>query len=208
MDSSRTDDFADAERGFIDTIRPCVIKDAAGEVVWDGDSYDFLTGDAPETVHPSLWRMGTLVAKHGLFEVVDGIYQVRGFDLSNITFVEGSTGVIVIDPLISTETAAAALALYRQHRGERAVKAVIYTHSHVDHFGGVLGVTSPEAVAAGEVQVIAPEGFLEHAVAENLYVGTAMARRAGYMYGAVLPRDPRGSVGAGLGHTTSTGEVG
>jgi alkyl sulfatase BDS1-like metallo-beta-lactamase superfamily hydrolase len=201
-------DFADADRGFLGTIDPCVVRDASGDVVWDGDSFSFLAGDAPDTVHPSLWRQGTLVAKHGLFEVVEGIYQVRGFDLSNITFIEGDTGIIVVDPLISTETAAAALALYREHRGQREVRAVIYTHCHVDHFGGVLGVTSVEAVDRGEVDVIAPAGFLEHAVSENLYAGVAMGRRAGYMYGAALPRDPRGSVGAGLGHTTSTGEVG
>lgn len=200
-------DFADVSRGFLGTIDPCVIRNSTGKVVWDGDSFSFLTGDAPETVHPSLWRQGTLVAHHGLFEVVEGIYQVRGFDLSNITFVESDTGVIVIDPLISTETAAAALTLYREHRGPRKVRAVIYTHSHVDHFGGVLGVTSVDAVNRGEVEVIAPVGFLEHAVAENIYVGTAMSRRAGYMYGAALPRGPKGSVGAGLGHTTSTGEI-
>ncbi|MGW8482787.1 alkyl/aryl-sulfatase [Microbacterium sp. NPDC055903] len=152
--------------------------------------------------------MSKLVARHGLFEVVDGIYQVRGFDLSNITFVESDEGIIVIDPLISTETASAALDLYRAHRGDRPVKAVIYTHSHVDHFGGVLGVTSLDDVDSGRVQIIAPAGFLEHAVSENVYAGTAMGRRAGYMYGAALPRSPRGSVGAGLGHTTSTGEVG
>lgn len=201
-------DFADAHRGFIGTIDPCRILDASGEVVWDGEGFSFLQEDAPDTVHPSLWRQGGLVAQHGLFEVTPGIYQVRGFDLSNITFVEGDSGVIVIDPLISTETAAAALELYRQHRGQRAVRAVIYTHCHVDHFGGVLGVTSAGAVALREVEVIAPEGFLEHAVSENLYAGVAMGRRAGYMYGAALPRGPRGSVGAGLGHTTSTGEVG
>ena len=132
-------------------------------------------GDAPDTVNPSLWRQSQLVAKHGLFEVVEGIYQVRGFDLSNVTFVEGDTGVIVIDPLISTETAAAALGLYRQHRGDRPVVAVIYTHSHVDHFGGVFGASSPGEVDAGDVQIIAPEGFVEHAVAENVYAGTAMA---------------------------------
>ncbi|WP_081863984.1 alkyl/aryl-sulfatase [Mycetocola saprophilus] len=201
-------DFADADRGFLGTIDPCVIRDATGGVVWDGDSFAFLNGERPETVHESLWRQSTLVAKHGLFEVVEGIYQVRGFDLSNITFVEGDTGIIVIDPLISTETAAAALDLYRTHRGDRPVRAVIYTHCHVDHFGGVLGVTSAEAVDRGEVQIIAPAGFLEHAVSENLYAGVAMSRRAGYMYGAALPRGPHGSVGAGLGHTTSTGEVG
>ncbi|MCT9821382.1 MBL fold metallo-hydrolase [Microbacterium sp. W1N] len=205
---SDTRDFDDAERGFIAALDDGVIQASDGRVVWDADSYAFLDGDAPDTVNPSLWRQSQLVAKHGLYEVVEGIYQVRGFDLSNITFVEGDTGVIVIDPLISTETAAAALALYRTHRGDRRVVAVIYTHSHVDHFGGAFGVTTVEDAASGAVKVIAPEGFTEHAVAENVYAGTAMARRAGYMYGAALARGPQGAVGAGLGQTTSTGEVG
>ena len=174
--------------------------------MWDGDSYDFLEGDSPKTVHPSLWRQSKLNALQGLFEVVPGIYQVRGLDLSNITFVEGDTGVIVIDPLISAECAAAAIALYRQHRGERGVTAVIYTHSHLDHFGGVKGVVTQDQVDAGDVAVIAPAGFVEHAVAENVFAGVAMARRAGYMYGAKLPRSIVGQVGAGLGQTTSTGE--
>ena len=158
-------------------------------------------------MHPSLWRQSQLCAKQGLYEVVEGIYQVRGLDLSNISFIEGDTGIIVIDPLVSTETASAALALYRTHRGERPVVAVIYTHSHVDHFGGVLGVTSQADVDAGKVAVLAPEGFTEHAVQENVYAGTAMARRAGYMYGAALDRGPQGQVGCGLGQTPSTGEV-
>ena len=200
-------DFADADRGSIAKQEPCVITAADGRVVWDNDVYAFLTGDAPTSVHPSLWRQSTLVAKQGLYEVVPGIYQIRGFDLSNMTVIEGDTGIIVIDPLVSTEVAAAALALYRQHRGDRAVRAVIYTHSHVDHFGGVLGVTSQEDVDAGRVVVIAPEGFTEHAVQENVYAGTAMARRAGYMYGAALDRGPQGQVGCGLGQTPSTGEV-
>ena len=202
-----TQDFADADRGFIAKQDPCVITAADGRVVWDNDVYAFLTGDAPTSVHPSLWRQSTLVAKQGLYEVVPGIYQIRGFDLSNMTVIEGDTGVIVIDPLVSTEVAEAALALYRQHRGDREVRAVIYTHSHVDHFGGVLGVTSQEDVDAGKVAVIAPEGFTEHAVQENVYAGTAMARRAGYMYGAALARGPQGQVGCGLGQTPSTGEV-
>ncbi len=202
-----TRDFEDADRGFIAAKHPCVIKAADGRVVWDNDVYAFLNGDAPTTVHPSLWRQSQLVAKQGLYEVVEGIYQVRGLDLSNVTFVEGDTGIIVIDPLVSTETAAAALALYREHRGNRAVAAVIYTHSHVDHFGGVLGVTTQAEVDAGTVAVLAPEGFTEHAVQENVYAGTAMARRAGYMYGAALDRGPQGQVGCGLGQTPSTGEV-
>ncbi|MGV0047804.1 alkyl/aryl-sulfatase [Mycobacterium colombiense] len=201
-------DFADADRGFIAAASPCVITAADGRVVWDNDAYSFLSGPAPTSVHPSLWRQSTLAAKQGLYEVVPGIYQVRGFDISNITFVESDTGVIVIDPLVSTEVAAAALALYRTHRGgERPVVAVIYTHSHVDHFGGVLGVTSQQEVDAGAVAVLAPEGFIEHAVSENVYAGPAMTRRATYMYGALLPRGPMGQVGCGLGQAPSTGEV-
>ncbi|MCV7135561.1 MBL fold metallo-hydrolase [Mycobacterium hodleri] len=202
-----TRDFADADRGFIAALEPCVVKAADGRVVWDNDVYSFLTGDAPTSVHPSLWRQSTLAAKQGLYEVVSGVYQVRGLDLSNVSFIEGDTGVIVIDPLVSTETAAAALALYRAHRGDRAVTAVIYTHSHVDHFGGVLGVTTQADVDAGRVEVIAPAGFIEHAVQENVYAGTAMTRRAAYMYGTVLARGPQGQVGCGLGQTPSTGEV-
>ena len=202
-----TGDFEDARRGLIGRLDPCVVRAADGRVVWDNASYGFLVGAAPDSVNPSLWRQSQLVAMDGLFEVVPGIYQVRGFDLSNITFVEGDRGVLVIDPLLTSETAAAALALYRQHRGVRPVVGVIYTHSHVDHFGGVKGVTSQADVDAGRCTIIAPEGFLEHAVAENVYAGTAMARRSGYMYGAALDRGPGGQVGAGLGQTTSTGAI-
>ncbi|MCB7136165.1 alkyl/aryl-sulfatase [Cellulosimicrobium marinum] len=204
---SDTQDVEDAARGFLGRRTPGAVTADDGRVVWDGDTYDFLTGDAPDTVNPSLWRQSTLVAQQGLYEVVEGIYQVRGLDLSNVTFVEGTRGVIVIDPLISTETAAAALALYREHRGDRPVTGVIYTHSHVDHFGGVKGVTTQEDVDAGRVPVLAPSGFVEHAVSENVYAGTAMSRRAGYMYGAALACGPQGAVGAGLGQTTSTGTI-
>lgn len=200
-------DSEDAARGLIARRVPNAVRADGGQIVWDNDTYAFLKGDAPDTVNPSLWRQSQLVAEQGLFEVVEGIYQVRGLDLSNITFVEGATGVLVIDPLISTETAAAALALYREHRGERPVTGVLYTHSHVDHFGGVKGVTTQEDVDAGRVPVLAPEDFTEHAVAENVYAGTAMGRRAAYMYGAALARGPQGAVGAGLGQTTSTGTV-
>jgi alkyl sulfatase BDS1-like metallo-beta-lactamase superfamily hydrolase len=201
-------DFDNADRGFIAALSPCVISAADGRVVWDNDVYSFLGGPAPTSVHPSLWRQSTLTAKQGLYEVVPGIYQVRGFDISNITFVEGDTGVIVIDPLVCTEVAAAALGLYRANRGgDRPVLAVIYTHSHVDHFGGVLGVTSQADVDAGSVAVLAPQGFTEHAVQENVYAGPAMTRRATYMYGALLARGPLGQVGCGLGQAASTGEV-
>ncbi|KOV60551.1 alkyl/aryl-sulfatase [Streptomyces sp. MMG1121] len=201
-------DFADAGRGFVARLEPGVVRDAGGRVVWDADAYGFLEQECPPSAHPSLWRQSGLVARQGLYEVVPGIYQVRGLDLSNITFVEGERGVVVVDPLISAEVAAAALELYREHRGVRPVTAVIYTHSHVDHFGGVRGVVDPEEVAAGRVPVIAPAGFLEHAASENVFTGTAMARRSGYMYGAALPKGPAGQIGCGLGQTTSTGTVG
>ncbi|MBH0775371.1 alkyl/aryl-sulfatase [Nocardia bovistercoris] len=200
-------DESDARRGFVAALEPGVVTTADGTVVWDNDSYDFLRARCPDSVHPGLWRQSGLVGAQGLFEVTEGIYQIRGLDLSNMTLVEGDSGVVVIDPLISVETAAAALALYRAHRGDRPVTGLVYTHSHVDHFGGALGVTTAEAVESGRCPVLAPAGFLEHAVTENVYAGTAMARRAAYMYGAVLPRGPLGQVGAGLGQTTSVGTV-
>jgi alkyl sulfatase BDS1-like metallo-beta-lactamase superfamily hydrolase len=199
-------DFDDAERGFVARTAQRQVLATDGRVVWDLDAYGFLDGDAPDTAHPSLWRQSQLLVKDGLFEVVPGIYQLRGFDLSVMSVVETETGVIVIDPLISKETAAAAFELYREHRGDRPVIAMIYTHSHIDHFGGVKGVISDDDVTSGRTQVIAPVGFMEAAVAENVYAGTAMARRAGYMYGAALPKGPDAQIGAGLGQTTSTGE--
>lgn len=202
-------DFDDARRGFVATLSPALVKMTDGRVIYDMESYAFLGLDAecPDTVNPSLWRQGQLNVLHGLFEVAPGFYQVRGLDLSNMTIVEGQSGIIVIDPLVSAETAAAALGLYRQHRGERPVRAVIYTHSHVDHFGGVKGVVSADDVRAGQVPILAPEGFMEHAVSENVYAGTAMGRRAIYMYGPLLGRGPTGQVSAGLGTTTSAGTV-
>ncbi|MGW0247094.1 alkyl/aryl-sulfatase [Nocardia goodfellowii] len=200
-------DRADTRRGFIAALEPGVVTTADGTVVWDNDSYAFLREPCPASVHPSLWRQSGLVIEQGLYEVAPGIYQIRGLDLSNMTLVEGDTGVVVIDPLISAETAAAGLALYRAHRGDRPVTGLVYTHSHVDHFGGAMGVITADQVAAGRCPVLAPAGFLEHAVAENIYAGTAMTRRAAYMYGAVLPRGPLGQVGAGLGQTTSLGTV-
>ncbi|TMR11853.1 MBL fold metallo-hydrolase [Nonomuraea turkmeniaca] len=194
-------DFAAADRGFIAKLSPGVIKTADGRVIWDGDSYDFLQGECPVTAHPSLWRQAQLCARQGLYEVADGLYQVRGLDLSNMTLVEGDNGVIVIDPLISTECAAAALKLYRAHRGARPVTGVIYTHPHADHFGGVRGVTR------GGVPILAPAGFLDHAVAESVSAGPALTRRAVYMYGPALPRSPEGQIGCGLGMTVSTGTL-
>ncbi|TDD38712.1 MBL fold metallo-hydrolase [Actinomadura sp. KC06] len=196
-------DFENADKGFVGSASQAKIKDASGKVVWDLDAYAFLDGPCPETANPSLWRQSQLTAKHGLYQVTDGIYQVRGFDLSNVSFVEGDAGVIVVDPLLSSECAAAALALYREHRGDRPVTAVIYSHSHADHFGGVRGVVPDGA----DIPVIAPAGFLESAVAENVYAGTAMNRRAVFMYGTVLPRHAAGQIGAGLGPNTSIGTI-
>lgn len=203
---SDTQDFEDVNRGLVAPIEGPVLADD-GTVLWDNSTYGFLQGDAPDSVNPSLWRQSKLASVGGLFEVVPGIYQVRGMDLSNTSFIEGDEGVVVIDTLLSAETGAAALALYRTHRGDRPVKAIIYTHSHADHFGGVKGFVSQEEVDAGQVKIFAPEGFIEHAVSENVYAGTAMNRRAGYMYGAALARGPQGQVGAGLGQTLSTGTV-
>ena len=204
-----TTDFADADRGFLRPLEPGVIKDGQGRTVWDMDAYGFLRGECPPSVNPSLWRQSQLNTRQGLYEVAPGIYQLRGLDLSVMTVVEGATGIIVIDPLISRETAAAGLGLYRAQRGaDRPVVAVVYSHSHIDHFGGVLGVTTVDEVESGRCAVIAPSGFADEAVAENVYAGTAMTRRATYMYGAALPKGPMGSVGAGLGQTTSLGDKG
>ncbi len=202
------EDFEDARRGFVAALSPALVGGTSGRVVWDMESYSFLAEECPDSVNPSLWRQSQLNAIHGLFEVVPGIYQVRGLDLSNMTIVEGDEGVLVIDPLICAETAAAALALYREHRGQRPVTGLLYTHCHVDHFGGALGVVDARDVDAGRIPVLAPEGFLEHAISENVYAGTAMARRAAYMFGAALQRGPRGQVGTGLGMTVSTGSIG
>ncbi|MFF1713105.1 alkyl/aryl-sulfatase [Streptomyces sp. NPDC058268] len=199
------DDFADADKGFIAALTPGVVKNGKGQVVWDGDAYGFLKKDAPKSANKSLWRQSQLVSKQGLYKVTERVYQVRGLDLSNMTLIEGDTGVVVIDPLISAETAAAALKLYRTHRGDKKVTGLIYTHPHVDHFGGCRGVL-PDG--AGDVPILAPDGFMEHAVSENVYAGTAMQRRSGYMYGALLPKSPAGQIGCGLGQTVSLGSIG
>ncbi|GGQ27878.1 alkyl sulfatase [Streptomyces griseomycini] len=201
-------DFADADRGFVAAYTGGPITTPSGRTAWDADAHRFLADAAdtpPTTVDPSLWRQARLLSRQGLYEVTDRIYQIRGLDLSNMTVVEGDTGIIVIDPLTSAETATAALRLYRDHRGNRPVKAMIYTHPHVDHFGGCRGVL-PDG--ADGTPVLAPQGFMEHAVSENVYVGPAMSRRAGYMYGTKLPTEAGGHVGCGLGLAVSTGTVG
>lgn len=201
--------FDDAQRGFVAPLSQDVIKAQDGRPVWNPKQYAFIKpgSEAPDTVNPSLWRQSQLINISGLFKVAERIYQVRNQDLSNMSIVEGDQGIIVIDPLISAETGKAALDLYYQHRPKKPVVAVIYSHSHVDHYGGVRGVIQEADVKAGKVKIYAPEGFLEAAVAENVMAGTAMSRRASYMYGNLLPPDPKGQVGAGLGTTTSSGTI-
>jgi len=205
---SDIDDFASAAKGLVAPLPDGQIKDASGHIVWDMTGYSFLgSAEAPETVNPSLWRQERLNDHAGLFEVVHGIHQVRGFDLSNMTIIEGHTGLIIIDPLISAETAAAGLKLYHDKVTQKPVIAVIYSHSHVDHYGGVKGVVSEDDVKTGRAKIYAPVGFMENAVIENVFAGTAMSRRALYMYGALLPKSPQGQVGTGLGKTNSLGTI-
>ena len=201
-------DFERARRGFLAAHPTGRIDDEQGRRVIDISRYAFLQHDAPDTVHPSLWRHAQLNVHHGLFEVVPGIWQVRGYDISNITFIRGDEGWVVIDPLTNEHTARAAYALVSEHLGHRPVTAVIYTHSHADHFGGVLGVTSQAEVDAGRCQVIAPEGFLHETVGENVIAGPAMSRRATYQFGPLLPAAPTGHVDCGLGNAIPIGPPG
>lgn len=197
------EDFA--ARGFVAAPEAPQIRGADGRVVWDFTAYDFLQGDAPETVNPSLWRHARLLTRAGLFQVAERVYQVRGFDVSNMTIIVGDNGLILIDPLTSREAAEAALALARRTLGDRPVRAVIYTHSHADHFGGVRGVVDEAEVRAGRVEIIAPEGFMEHAVTENVIAGNAMGRRALYQFGAGLTPGPEGQMTSGIGVAISAG---
>jgi alkyl sulfatase BDS1-like metallo-beta-lactamase superfamily hydrolase len=208
---ANTQEFEDAKRGFIAPLPDNgVIRNAKGETVYDLAKFTSFVkqgSKAPDTVNPSLWRQSQLILLGGLFKVAEGLYQVRAADLSNITFVEAPDGLIVIDPLISEETAKYALDLYYQHRPKKPVVAVIYSHSHVDHYGGVRGVVSENDVKSGKVKIYAPKGFIDAAVAENVMAGNAMSRRASYMYGNLLPQSATGQVGAGLGPTSSFGTV-
>lgn len=203
-----TTDFDAARRGFVATIPGGVIRTSNGTVLWNLPAYDFINSDnPPATVNPSLWRMARLNMNHGLYEVVPGVYQVRGFDIANLTIMEGETGVILVDPLTACETAHAALELYYAHRPRRPVRAVIYSHSHADHYGGVKGVMSEEDARSGRVQVIAPDGFLDAVAGENVLAGNPMQRRAQFQFGALLPPGPRGQVDAGLGKAVARGTL-
>jgi alkyl sulfatase BDS1-like metallo-beta-lactamase superfamily hydrolase len=202
------EDFENATRGLIARLDTLTIKDASGKVVWDLEAFKaFIAVDtpAPDTVNPSLWRNAQLNMQYGLFKVTDRIYQVRGYDVSNISFIQGNTGWIVFDPLISTESAKAAYDLVTQQLGKRPIVAVVYSHSHVDHYGGARGIVDEKDVVSKKVRIIAPEGFLEHAISENVIAGNVMSRRAIYMYGALLPRNALGSVSSGLGQSNSMG---
>jgi alkyl sulfatase BDS1-like metallo-beta-lactamase superfamily hydrolase len=202
--SDRTD-FESISKGLIAPFKS-QIKDASGKVIWDVQAYDFLAKDqAPESVNPSLWRLAQLNAHAGLFEVSPKLYQVRGLDLANMTIIEGDDGLIIIDPLTMAETAKAALDLYYANRPHKPVAAVIYSHTHVDHFGGVRGVIDEADVKAGKVKVFAPAGFMEHVMSENVMAGNAMSRRAQYQFGSLLPRGENGQVDAGLGKSSPTG---
>ncbi|KAH8662406.1 beta-lactamase-like protein [Xylariales sp. PMI_506] len=197
-------DFDDADRGFIAALTPGVIKNSEGKVVWDIDAYAFMQEPCPSTAHPHLWRQGQLNSKQGLYEITPGIYQIRALDLSNMTIVEGKEGIIIIDPLISCECAAAGLKLYQEHRGNtRKVTGMIYSHSHGDHYMGAQGVLPPDQDMS--IPIIAPEGFMEAVMSESIIAGPAMRKRGAFMYGNALPRGPKGQIGTGLGMASSVG---
>src|SRR5258708_7568909 len=202
-------DFQAAKRGLIAPLPDGMVRAANGTVLWNLGEYAFIDGEpAPATVNPSLWRMARLNLANGLFEVTDRLYQLRGFDISNMTVIEGDSGLIVIDPLTTAEMARAALAHYRAHRPNKPVVAVSYTHSHIDHYGGVRGVIDEADVKSGRIPVIAPDGFMQAVAGENVLAGMPMARRAQFQFGTLLPRGPRGQVDAGLGKAIARGTPG
>ncbi len=198
---------SDARRGFI-AAPTGQVKDTDGKVIWDFDAFSFLQGEAPATVNPSLWRQATLNNQIGLFKVTEGIWQLRGFDLANITLIQGKSGWIVIDALTAQETSAAAMAFARKHLGNQKVSAVVFTHSHVDHFGGALGVISAKEAKTRKIPIVAPVGFMEEATSENILMGPAMGRRAMYMYGSRLPKNEKGLIDNGLGKAVAFGKIG
>ena len=198
-------DFEDAARGKLAELSDPLVRSADGRIVWDTRKFDFLKADPSATVNPSLWRNQQLQHAQGLFKVADGIYQIRGYDIANMTLVEGNTGWIVIDTMLTAPVARAGLKLAMDTlKSSKPVVAVIYTHSHVDHFGGVRGVVDEADVRSGKVKIIAPDAFMEHAIAENVLAGNAMSRRAQYMYGVGLPASDKGTLGTGLGLALSS----
>jgi alkyl sulfatase BDS1-like metallo-beta-lactamase superfamily hydrolase len=208
LNFSDKQDFEDASRGLIASDPNLQIQSADGGLIWNLPANAFIEGEAPSSVNPSLWRQARLNNIHGLFEVTPGIYQLRGYDLSNMTIIEGNTGWIIVDPLTARETASAALEFALRHLEKRPIVAIIFTHSHVDHFGGVLGVLASGQVQAENLRIIAPEGFMEEATSENIIAGTAMSRRAKLMYGKNLARSERGHVDSGLGISPAFGKFG
>ncbi len=205
---SDSQDFEDARRGLIASDPALRVVGEDGHVVWDMTAYGFLEGEAEPTTNPSLWRQEKLNAIHGLFEVTEGIHQLRGFDLSNMTLIDGETGWIVVDPLTSEETARAAITFARKHLGERPVSAIIFTHSHIDHFGGVLGIVSANEARERNIPIVAPASFVEEATSENILAGVTMGRRSMFMYGSRLPRSERGHLGSGIGKEPAYGTFG
>lgn len=202
-------DFDEMNKGFIAAPKSKKIMADAGHVAWDMERYEFLAnGDKYNSIHPSLLRQSQLNMNFGLYKVRDGLYQVRGFDLANITFLKGKTGWIVFDPLTAAETARAAKELLDEHVGKKPVVAVIYSHSHADHWGGVRGIVDEKDVRAGKVKIIAPRDFMQYAVSENVYAGNAMSRRLFYQYGVLLPASPYGHAGQGLAQNVAAGNLG
>ena len=202
-----TEDFNLATRGLIAKPDPLIIKGDNGEIIWDMSGLDYLNGPRPDTVNPSLWRQAQLNAIYGLFQVTDRIYQVRGFDLANMTLIEGDTGWIIVDPLTATETVRAAMEVVDKHFGKRPIKAILSTHSHVDHFGGIRALANEEDLASGKIRFVAPAGFVEEAASENVIAGNAMGRRATYMFGNLLPPTVQGNIDSGLGKGVAFGTI-
>lgn len=197
-----------AEKGLLAAPKTLELKDKRGKVIWSQKAYQFVeNGEAPDTVNPSLWRNTQLNHLYGLFKVTEGIYQVRGYDMTNITFIKGNTGWIVFDPLMSVECSAAALQLVNEKLGEKPIKGIVMSHPHVDHYGGIKGIISEKEVKENKIPIIVPLGFEEHAVSENVYAGNAMGRRAGYQYGTILDKNAKGSLAMGIGMGQSTGTV-
>tara|TARA_R110001599_G_scaffold353859_1_gene600509 strand:- start:8246 stop:10234 length:1989 start_codon:yes stop_codon:yes gene_type:complete len=207
LDLANQQDFEDASKGLIAAAPSVPVTDKSGTLIWDVSSYDYIQGESPATVNPSLWRQSKLIMHRGLYQVDEGIYQLRGFDLANISIIEGDTGWIVVDPLTTEATAREAIAFAREHLGDVPISAILFTHSHIDHFGGAFGLMSMEEATGNDVKIVAPKGFIEEATSENILAGPAMTRRALYMYGERLPRGPTGHITTGLGVQPVIGSV-